>query len=110
MPKDVQLGSTNNKFKNSSDAGDSTKVNINVGGAAQNTHDAIVIGSGISGSWAAKELRTWYKTLVLERGRPVEHIKRLSYGYKKSVGIATQGTHNCRNAERKSVDQKLRLW
>ncbi len=40
------------------------------------TYDAIVIGSGISGGWAAKELcEKGLKTLVLERGRNVEHIK-----------------------------------
>ncbi len=40
------------------------------------TYDAIVIGSGISGGWAAKELcEKGLKTLVLERGRKVEHIK-----------------------------------
>lgn len=40
------------------------------------TYDAIVIGSGISGGWAAKELcERGMKTLVLERGRQVEHIK-----------------------------------
>ena len=40
------------------------------------TYDAIVIGSGISGGWAAKELcEGGLKTLVLERGRLVEHIK-----------------------------------
>src|ERR1700760_2584272 len=44
--------------------------------ADQNTYDAIVIGSGISGGWAAKELcEKGLKTLVLERGRNVEHIK-----------------------------------
>ena len=49
---------------------------INAGGAQQNTFDAIVIGSGISGGWAAKELcEQGLKTLVLERGRNVEHIK-----------------------------------
>jgi choline dehydrogenase-like flavoprotein len=38
--------------------------------------DAIVVGSGISGGWAAKELcEKGLKTLVLERGRQVEHIK-----------------------------------
>lgn len=38
------------------------------------TYDAIVIGSGISGGWAAKELcDNGLKTLVLERGRPVKH-------------------------------------
>lgn len=41
-----------------------------------NTYDAIVIGSGITGGWAAKELcEKGLKTLVLERGRNVEHIK-----------------------------------
>ncbi|MHA4808136.1 GMC oxidoreductase [Flavitalea flava] len=40
------------------------------------TFDAIVVGSGISGGWAAKELcEKGLKTLVLERGRQVEHIK-----------------------------------
>jgi choline dehydrogenase-like flavoprotein len=37
-------------------------------------HDAIVVGSGITGGWAAKELTEGgLKTLLLERGRPVEH-------------------------------------
>ncbi|HEV9038772.1 MAG TPA: GMC family oxidoreductase N-terminal domain-containing protein, partial [Puia sp.] len=42
----------------------------------QHTFDAIVIGSGISGGWAAKELcELGLKTLVLERGRNVVHNK-----------------------------------
>jgi hypothetical protein len=36
--------------------GDSLKVNINSGGVNKNTFNAIVVGSGISGGWAAKEL------------------------------------------------------
>jgi choline dehydrogenase-like flavoprotein len=42
-----------------------------------NTHfDAIVIGSGMSGGWAAKEFtEKGFKTLVLERGREVRHMK-----------------------------------
>ena len=41
-----------------------------------NVYDAIVIGSGISGGWAAKELtEKGLKTLLLERGRNVEHVK-----------------------------------
>ena len=40
------------------------------------TYDAIVIGSGISGGYAAKELcEAGLKTLVLERGRDVKHIQ-----------------------------------
>ena len=40
------------------------------------TFDAIVIGSGISGGWAAKELtEKGLKVIMLERGRNIEHIK-----------------------------------
>ena len=43
---------------------------------ANNTYDAIVIGSGISGGWAAKELtEKGLKVLMIERGRMHEHIK-----------------------------------
>jgi choline dehydrogenase-like flavoprotein len=39
-------------------------------------YDAIIVGSGISGGWAAKELcEKGLKVLVLERGRNIEHIK-----------------------------------
>ncbi|MGE8378617.1 MAG: GMC family oxidoreductase, partial [Sphingobacterium sp.] len=41
-----------------------------------NTYDAIVVGSGISGGWAAKELcEKGLKVLMLERGSPYEHVK-----------------------------------
>ena len=41
-----------------------------------NTYDAIVIGSGISGGWAAKELtEKGLRVIMLERGRNYEHIK-----------------------------------
>jgi choline dehydrogenase-like flavoprotein len=43
---------------------------------ADNTYDAIVIGSGISGGWAAKELtEKGLKTIMLERGKDVVHKK-----------------------------------
>ncbi|CCH55666.1 Gluconate 2-dehydrogenase flavoprotein [Fibrisoma limi BUZ 3] len=48
---------------------------INGDAKAVRSYDAIVIGSGISGGWAAKELcEKGLKTLVLERGRDVRHI------------------------------------
>lgn len=54
--------------------GDSTQINNKA--AIQNTYDAIVVGSGISGGWAAKELtEKGLKVLMLERGKPHEHIK-----------------------------------
>ena len=41
----------------------------------ENEFDAIVIGTGISGGWAAKELcENGLKTLVLERGRMLKHV------------------------------------
>jgi choline dehydrogenase-like flavoprotein len=43
--------------------------------AKANTFDAIVVGSGMSGGWAAKELtERGLQTLVLERGRNLRHI------------------------------------
>jgi choline dehydrogenase-like flavoprotein len=42
----------------------------------ENVFDAIVVGSGISGGWAAKELcEKGLKVIMLERGPNVEHIK-----------------------------------
>lgn len=50
-------------------------ANLSIDAAKERTFDAIVIGSGISGGWAAKELtEKGLKTLVLERGRDVRHI------------------------------------
>jgi choline dehydrogenase-like flavoprotein len=51
-------------------------LHVNNKAAEQNTYDAIVIGSGISGGWAAKELtEKGLKVLMLERGPNFEHIK-----------------------------------
>jgi choline dehydrogenase-like flavoprotein len=50
-------------------------ANFNIDSKKARTYDAIVIGSGISGGWSAKELtEKGLKTLVLERGRDVQHI------------------------------------
>jgi choline dehydrogenase-like flavoprotein len=49
-------------------------MNLNIVAEQKNTFDAIVVGTGISGGWAAKELtEKGLKTLVLERGRMVKH-------------------------------------
>ena len=49
--------------------------NFNIDAKKEMKYDAIVIGSGISGGWAAKELcEKGLNTLVLERGRIVEHV------------------------------------
>ncbi len=49
---------------------------LNIKGDQERTFDAIVIGSGISGGWAVKEFTgKGFKTLVLERGNDVQHLK-----------------------------------
>lgn len=48
---------------------------LNIDSVKERTFDAIVIGSGISGGWSAKELTgKGLRTLVLERGRDVRHV------------------------------------
>ncbi|MCU0339489.1 MAG: GMC family oxidoreductase [Spirosomaceae bacterium] len=50
-------------------------MNFNIDAQKNNTYDAIVIGSGISGGWAAKELtEKGLRVLMLERGRDVKHV------------------------------------
>jgi choline dehydrogenase-like flavoprotein len=51
-------------------------MNLNLKAKKNNTYDAIVVGTGISGGWAAKELtENGLNTLVLERGRNVRHVE-----------------------------------
>ncbi|MFC3198400.1 GMC oxidoreductase [Parapedobacter deserti] len=51
-------------------------ANLAIDSVKERTFDAIVIGSGASGGWAAKEFtEKGLKTLVLERGRDVVHVK-----------------------------------
>jgi len=55
------------------------KMNLNLKAKKQNTYDAIVVGSGITGGWAAKELsEKGLKVLLLERGPDVKHIEGYS--------------------------------
>lgn len=71
--------------------GDSLKLNVKAGSA--NTYDAIVIGSGISGGWAAKELsEKGLKVLMLERGKYVEHVKDYKSASKNPWEFPHRGT------------------
>ena len=59
---------------------------------ADNSFDAIVIGSGISGGWAAKELcEKGLKTLMLERGRNIEHKKDYTEANKEAWDYPHRG-------------------
>ncbi|MBS1605959.1 MAG: GMC family oxidoreductase [Bacteroidetes bacterium] len=74
-----------------------------------NTYDAIVIGSGISGGWAAKELtEKGLSVLMLERGRPFEHIK----DYKSANLNPWEMPHRDRATEQQKKDRPVisRYW
>jgi choline dehydrogenase-like flavoprotein len=71
-------------------------MNLNTKSTAQNTFDAIVIGSGLSGGWAAKELTEKGLTvLMLERGHQLIHIT----GYKTAMMKPWQFKHRGRITE-----------
>ncbi|MDX2048807.1 MAG: GMC family oxidoreductase [Chitinophagaceae bacterium] len=84
--------------------GDSTNVNNKA--KSQNTYDAIVVGSGISGGWAAKELcEKGLKTLVLERGRNVEHLK----DYPTTNMAPWELLHRNRHSKKQKEDQYIQV-
>lgn len=77
-------------------------MNLNLDATKENTYDAIVVGTGISGGWAAKELtEKGLKTLVLERGRNVVHVT--------DYPTATKDPWQLPNANRLSAEE-LKLY
>ena len=59
---------------------------------ADNVYDAIVIGSGISGGWAAKELtEKGLKTIMLERGMDIVHVKDYTEANKEAWDYPHRG-------------------
>ncbi|MDH3709707.1 MAG: GMC family oxidoreductase [Cyclobacteriaceae bacterium] len=94
-------------------------MNINIKAKPQNTYDAIVVGTGISGGWAAKELcEKGLKTLVLERGRDVKHVQdyptmqkhpwELPYGDRLSKEDLAK--HHVQNRTGYTVKQSTKHW
>ncbi len=70
----------------------------------ENQFDVIVIGSGISGGWAAKEFcDLGFKTLVLERGRFVEHINDYPTAMKESWEMEQRGSLSAKQREENPV-------
>ena len=66
-------------------------ANVNISASAQNTYDAIVVGSGVSGGWAAKELtEKGLRVLMLERGKDLPHIA----GYETAMQAPWQSKYN----------------
>jgi choline dehydrogenase-like flavoprotein len=57
-------------------------MNLNIDAVKAQTFDAIVIGSGISGGWASKELtEKGLKVLMLDKGKQLEHVS----GYENAM-------------------------
>ncbi len=73
-----------------------------------NTYDAIVIGSGISGGWVAKELcEKGVNTLVLERGRMVKHIENYPTMNNKPWDHELRGALSYEDQLKHSVSNKV---
>jgi choline dehydrogenase-like flavoprotein len=74
---------------------------------ANNTYDALVVGSGISGGWAAKELtQKGLRVLMLERGRDLEHIT----GYETALKAPWDFAHRGRNVVRSEPAPPYRVF
>src|SRR5918993_204584 len=73
---------------------DTSKINNNSSAPSNLTYDAIVIGSGISGGWGAKELcEKGLKTLVLERGWITAKYREENPLIIKSGGFGEDNAH-----------------
>ena len=84
-------------------------LNVNNKAKTQNTYDAIVIGSGISGGWAAKELtELGLKTIMLERGRNFEHIKDYKTATKNPWDFEHRG--RITTEQKKNHEYIARIW
>ena len=72
---------------------------LNIDAQKEMTYDAIVIGSGVSGGWAAKELtEKGLRVLMLEKGQKLEHVT----GYENAMKDPWQSKYN----GRLTMDQK----
>jgi choline dehydrogenase-like flavoprotein len=83
-------------------------LHVNNKAVKQNTYDAIVVGSGISGGWAAKELcEKGLKTLVLERGRNIDPNKDFAETTKAPWELAHRGDVTAVDKTNSPVQSKI---
>lgn len=80
-------------------------ANLNIDAVKDMTYDAIVVGSGVSGGWAAKELtEKGLKVLMLERGKQLDHVT----GYENAMKAPWETKYNGRlTEEQKASHPKL---
>ena len=89
------------------------RVNVNINNMAmpKRKYDAIVIGSGISGGWAAKELcEKGLKTLVLERGKKMDHVTDYSTAMKNPWDFSNRNRLGHEAREQNPIQKKCYAW
>jgi choline dehydrogenase-like flavoprotein len=80
-------------------------MNLNIDAQKEMTYDAIIIGSGVSGGWAAKELtEKGLRVLMLEKGKKLDHVT----GYENAMKNPWDSKYNGRlTNEQKESHPKL---
>lgn len=80
-------------------------MNLNIDAIKAQTYDAIIIGSGVTGGWAAKELtEKGMRVIMLEKGKQLEHVT----GYENAMKDPWQMQYNGRlTTEQKETHPKL---
>lgn len=80
-------------------------MNLNIDAIKAQTYDAIIIGSGVTGGWAAKELtEKGLRVIMLEKGKQLEHVT----GYENAMKDPWQMQYNGRlTIEQKETHPKL---
>jgi choline dehydrogenase-like flavoprotein len=85
-------------------------MNLNIKARKQATYDAIVVGSGISGGWAAKELtEKGLKVAMIERGRNIRHITDYETATKAPWEFEHRGRVTTQARQRKPLYRKKRF-
>ncbi len=82
-------------------------LNLHATGTLDRAYDAIVVGSGVSGGWAAKELtEKGLRVLLLERGRDLEHVT----GYETAMKHPWEFPHRGRAVLRDEAPAPFRVF
>ncbi len=75
-------------------------MNLNIESQKNNTYDAIVVGSGMTGGFAAKELtERGLKVVMIERGREVKHVEGYDNAMKEPWDFQHRGRVTAHSAE-----------
>jgi choline dehydrogenase-like flavoprotein len=83
-------------------------MNLNIESKKKNTYDAIVVGSGMTGGMAAKELtEKGLKVLMVERGREVKHIQDYDTAMKEPWDFQHRGRIPTYSAEEQWANKRF---